>query len=515
MADTTRTLITLSLISHTNVGKTTLARTLLRRDVGEVLDQAHITDTNQAYTLIEHAGTELRLWDTPGFGDSARLMRRLRAAEDDPLTWFIRQQWDRVTDRPLWCGQQAIANIRDEADVVLYLVNAAEEPADAGYIALELELLGWIGRPVILLLNQVGQAGEALEARWRAFVEPWPVVRDVLALDAFARCWTEETVMLERVAALLEDERRGVMRSLITAWNERNLVIFRRSAAAIAAYLTRAALDLELAGAESREATTTDDGAGGAPAGDGPLSGPRTTTPDAGHGSLRMFADALRFAAVDKKRAMTALAARLDVATRELVQSLIAAHDLAGSSAARIEHRLLDFEVRRRMPLDEKSGAVAGAILSGALGGLVADAAIGFLSFGGGMVAGGLLGALGGSALGRGYRLVGGMQEPSVRWSAPFLDLLTREAMLRYLAVAHHGRGRGAFEDATRHAHWPEVCDRALAPQRRTLRKAWTLAERSGSAAETRLRTELERLLERALGTALGELHPRARSLLR
>ena len=32
--------VSLSLISHTNVGKTTLARTLLRRDVGEVRDFA-------------------------------------------------------------------------------------------------------------------------------------------------------------------------------------------------------------------------------------------------------------------------------------------------------------------------------------------------------------------------------------------------------------------------------------------------------------------------------------------
>ena len=42
------TRITLSLISHTNVGKTTLARTLLRQDVGEVRDQAHVTDVSNA-----------------------------------------------------------------------------------------------------------------------------------------------------------------------------------------------------------------------------------------------------------------------------------------------------------------------------------------------------------------------------------------------------------------------------------------------------------------------------------
>ena len=32
--------IHLSLVSHTNIGKTTLARTLLGRDIGEVADRA-------------------------------------------------------------------------------------------------------------------------------------------------------------------------------------------------------------------------------------------------------------------------------------------------------------------------------------------------------------------------------------------------------------------------------------------------------------------------------------------
>jgi predicted GTPase len=39
MSDTAHSL-QLSLVSHTNVGKTTLARTLLGRDVGEVRDAA-------------------------------------------------------------------------------------------------------------------------------------------------------------------------------------------------------------------------------------------------------------------------------------------------------------------------------------------------------------------------------------------------------------------------------------------------------------------------------------------
>lgn len=107
--------VTLSLISHTNVGKTTLARTLLRRDVGEVRDQAHVTEVSEAFTLIESGEYRLRLWDTPGFGDTARLMRRLHR-ERDPVGWLLHQVWDRFVDRPLWCSQEAVHNIKAEAD---------------------------------------------------------------------------------------------------------------------------------------------------------------------------------------------------------------------------------------------------------------------------------------------------------------------------------------------------------------------------------------------------------------
>ena len=148
--------VRLSLISHTNVGKTTLARTLLKRDVGDVRDAAHVTELAERYVLIETPeGDVLELWDTPGFGDSARLLRRLRQS-GNPFGWFLSQVWDRYTDRPFFSSQQAMRNVRDTADVVLYLVNASEDPAAAGYVAPEMEILGWSGKPVLVLLNQLG-----------------------------------------------------------------------------------------------------------------------------------------------------------------------------------------------------------------------------------------------------------------------------------------------------------------------------------------------------------------------
>ena len=112
-------IISLSLVSHTNVGKTTLARTLLSQSVGEVRDEPHVTATHDRFELAQTPqGDQLVLWDTPGFGDSARLARRLLQS-DRPIGWFVSQVWDRFADRALWSSQQAVHNVREEADVVL------------------------------------------------------------------------------------------------------------------------------------------------------------------------------------------------------------------------------------------------------------------------------------------------------------------------------------------------------------------------------------------------------------
>src|SRR5688500_14418900 len=206
--------IDLSLVSHTNAGKTTLMRTLIRRDVGEVADRAHVTSIAEDHVLIETPeGDVLRLWDTPGFGDSVRLLKRLRMS-DNPIGWLLTQVWDRLTDRPFYSSQQAIRNVRDESDVVLYLVNAAEDPASAAYVEVEMQILGWIGKPVLLLLNQMGaprgqDAEAAEEVAWRRHLSAYPWVKGAIGLDAFARCWVQEDELLETVGEALPLDRHA------------------------------------------------------------------------------------------------------------------------------------------------------------------------------------------------------------------------------------------------------------------------------------------------------------------
>ena len=472
--------ISLSLISHTNVGKTTLARTLLRRDVGEVRDAAHVTESSDAYVLIETPeGDELRLWDTPGFGDSARLLKRLEQS-GNPLGWFLTQVWDRLADRPFFCSQLAVRNVRDEADVVLYLVNAGEDPAGAAYVAAEMRILGWIGRPVIVLLNQLGpprsaDAESADVQRWAAHLAAVPVVRDTIAFDAFARCWVQEEALLDRIAAVLPAERRGAFGRLCAAWRARNRDVFEKSMQVIASQLAAIAADVEQL--DVRGAGT------------------------AARGWLDSLLGAARRGDAPTDAAMARLASRLDAAIRGTTDELIRLHGLRGHATDEVLQRMgAEYAVDKAA--DPGKAGLVGAAVSGALGGLAADLAAGGLTFGAGALLGGLLGAAGARGLASAYNLARGSDATTVRWSGEFLTGRVTGAVLRYLAVAHFGRGRGDYVEGEYPPHWRPLVEAAAAARNDQWAEAWSLAAAGAPAAtlEARLGPQLQSITSEVLG---------------
>src|SRR5690606_2751169 len=66
----------LALIGHTNTGKTSVLRSLLRdRNVGEVADEAGTTRTSTRYEMTVAGRVAAYLWDTPGLEDAGPLLR--------------------------------------------------------------------------------------------------------------------------------------------------------------------------------------------------------------------------------------------------------------------------------------------------------------------------------------------------------------------------------------------------------------------------------------------------------
>jgi len=477
--------ISLSLVSHTNVGKTTLARTLLGRDIGIVRDEAHVTESAEAHTLIETPdGDRLTLWDTPGFGDSARLARRLESA-GDPIGWFIGQVWDRFRDRALWASQLAVRNVREQADVVLYLVNASEP--QARYVDDEMRVLDWIGKPVIVLLNQLGPPRPAAEEEaeideWRRHLASARPVRSVLPLDAFARCWVQEATLLRAIADVLPVEQRAACRRLLDEWLRRRRHDFDASIDVLAQALAQIATDRE----PIPESTVLD------------------RLRDAAHAFTRNSANGNSVPAA-KRQAMKALAQRLDETFRAATDRLITLHGLGGRAPAEIIERLAEhYEVSSRLP--EGKAAMLGGVVTGALAGLKADLATGGFSFGAGILGGSLLGAMGAFGLARGYNLVRGGPEPAVTWSDAVLDESVVAALLSYLAVAHYGRGRGDWSASEHPAHWQTLVKSVLKEHHENFEHAWSLRGEDGARAM--LASALRPALTGATLDVLARLYP-------
>lgn len=433
--------ISLALLSHTNAGKTTLARTLLRRDIGAVMDRAHVTEVAESHVLMTSPrGDELVLWDTPGFGDSVRLLRRLELG-GNPLGWFLAQVWDRFADRPFWCSQQALRAARESADVLLYVLNATEDPASAGYVAPEVRILQWLGKPTLVLLNQVGPRSapdreSALAAQWRETLERHApgLACGVMSFDAFARCWLQEHTLLAAIQECLPAERRDGYVRLRAAWRDRDLQVLQQSAQVIAGQLAETARDeASVAGVSMAEKARHWLGQGGSDA------------PSAG-----------------EQRAQRELSQRLDAAVRRCTGQLVELHGLVGTAEADLLQAMGgEFDTRRAIDADR--AGLWGGLVSGALSGLAADLAAGGMTFGAGAVLGGIAGAVGVRKLTTLYNAEKGVSGTTVRWSAEFMEARLASALVRYLAVAHFGRGRGDFQATVTPERWRECVDAALA----------------------------------------------------
>src|SRR5262249_8521727 len=166
----------------------------------------------------------------------------------------------------------------------------------------------------------------------------------------------------------------------------------------------------------------------------------------------------------ERARAMQRLAERLDVDIRAATDQLIHIHHLEGRAASEVLSGLAENSAIRE-PVDEGKAALWGGVVSGALSGLAADLAAGGLTFGAGLLVGGLVGAFGGAGAAKAFNRMTKIQGLKMRWSDEFLEGLTKAALLRYLAIAHYGRGRGEWKQGEYPPHWKAEVD-AVAAER-------------------------------------------------
>jgi Domain of unknown function (DUF3482)/50S ribosome-binding GTPase len=482
--------IELVLASHTNIGKTSLARTLLGRDVGDVRDEAHVTQFSDRYTWQEAAqGESLKLWDTPGFGDSQRLLKRLQ--KSGTFTgWLLTEVWDRWLHPGFHFSQKVLRTVQDEADVVLYLVSAAEPPEAAAYLDSEMKLLECIEKPVIVLINQLGSdQGMAQEAadvqQWQNFCANYPHVVSVLPLDAFTRCWVQEFVLLEAIqTALQEGDSRSLMARLIVAWKADGLQVFAQSMQVLASCVAHCAVARQPV-ADSRSLGNVARG-------------------------LMKKADAPRKQQGAERALSKNMASDTEQALIELARLYCLDATVENDIAVDLGH-----VYHPKKGVSENRVTLLGAVLTGMLSGLAADMAVGGLSLGGGMIIGGIAGAFGGRAAAFGYNRVAGTADSWVEWDANALDALVVRIVMCYLIIAHAGRGRGKSVLKREHPRWLQIVPKAVEVHSGTLRSIWGTRGSGPLAPGTQqcIEDKLLPLLTRIAWDVLQTLYPHVAKL--
>ena len=429
--------IHLSLVSHTNIGKTTLARTLLGRDIGEVADRAHVTETTDDYVLARTPeGCELILWDTPGFGNSVALAKRLEGRAN-PVGWFLSEVWDRVANKSLWLNQKALKHVKETSSVVLYLVNATELPDSAPYVSAEMRILEWIGKPVIVLLNQMGEpkppeAEQAEVDRWINAMSSYPIVKSVLPMDAFARCWVQEFTLFDAIAKALPEELHATFDALRDVWSRKRRAAFSASIQAMTHYIEKLANDREIAESASI------------------MDQIKLLGKQLGLFKNETVQDPLG-------AAQTALASRAADEFCALTDKLLTINSLTGKGVRKeiLRRMQTDWKLTRTIPLAQ--AAVAGAVSTGTVSGIATDIATGGLSMGLGTLVGTIAGALGGAGLAVAYNHQKDTNGDMVTWSEEGIKHFLVDAILLYLSIAHYGRGRGSWVHTESPSIWENL----------------------------------------------------------
>jgi hypothetical protein len=97
-----------------------------------------------------------------------------------------------------------------------------------------------------------------------------------------------------------------------------------------------------------------------------------------------------------------------------------------------------------------------------------------------------------------------------VRWSDEFLAARLGAAIIRYLAVAHFGRGRGDFAASDPAPRWQAVVSAALA-RRAAARETLWLQVRQESASNAHLESNIRALL----AEVLTQLYPEPAAFFR
>jgi hypothetical protein len=366
-------------------------------------------------------------------------------------------------------GHSVLAAARDESDVAIHVAGA---PGD---VAAAQALLQWLGKPVLIVVLPSG-ADETVPderlAQCRLESRALPTTPELLPVGAFGRCWVQERVLLDAIGRLLAQPKLAGYTRIAAAWEQRNAARFGRSMAAVAGHLLFAARQTE----EVHSGALT----------------------------VRNLVPAERqLQAEAKQRGMDAIVERLDQSAAELFSRLRQLHGVDETAALALQQRLEEKFIVQQ-PVHTPQAGMAGAATGAAMGASV-DLLVGGLTLGAATALGALVGGSAGFIAAAWKNRASPAGSTLVQLSDEMMKAMVEAALLRYLAVAHYGRGpAGAASEV--HPSWKDEVVAAVEARKAMLTPFWTTARTLPDAGKVALALAAE--LENVMRIVFAALYP-------
>lgn len=215
--------VEIAVVGHTNVGKTSLLRTLTRQqDFGDVSDRPGTTRHVERIDLRVDGEPAVRFYDTPGLEDAVALQHFLQTLPgefDNPI--------ERV--RSFLAGPEAGAAFDQEAkvlrkmlevDAAIYVIDCRQELLPK--YRSEIAMLCACARPLMPVLNFMAAAGDRVRA-WRELLAGFNL-HIVMEFDAVAPFMGAEGQLFHDLSVLLrerQDQLQAVVALLARQGRER------------------------------------------------------------------------------------------------------------------------------------------------------------------------------------------------------------------------------------------------------------------------------------------------------
>ncbi|NJL91496.1 MAG: hypothetical protein HC916_18230 [Coleofasciculaceae cyanobacterium SM2_1_6] len=207
--------IKIALAGHTNIGKTTLIRTLIRSNVGEVGDIANLTKKGNSYYF---PGLQAEFIDTPGFQNAATVIHYLNG--------HINKEQLSTEDKEALELDLAVIDSIKESDVVIYLANLGVVP-DASHRN-EIEAVKRIQPRIVGVLNQYKQTLKGLGSeiasgrcsQWTGLLKQKGVT-SIKVFDAYWDKRSKEQEIYDDIYKVLDDNQKSDFLDGLTKFKER------------------------------------------------------------------------------------------------------------------------------------------------------------------------------------------------------------------------------------------------------------------------------------------------------